>query len=168
MHRRAAAPTRRAVLAGATAALAAPLLSACTEAGGREAPRLPDDVVAADRAAYRERRLVAAYDAALLLAPQLTDRLAPLRADHAAHLDALGVPEAPAPTAAAPTTSASPAPVTAPPLPPEPGALLAALADLERRTATVHGSAAVLGGRGVGAVLAALSASEASHAEALA
>lgn len=167
MHRRAAAPTRRAVLAGAAAVLVAPALNACTDAGEDDPPEVDADVVAADRAALRERRLLAAYDAALVIAPQLTERLLPLRADHEAHLAAAGVPETPGPTASS-SAASTPTPVAAPSLPADPGALLAALADLERRAATAHGSAAVLGGRGVGAVLAALSASEASHVEALA
>jgi hypothetical protein len=177
-------PTRRAVLGGVLAGLAAPALAACTDLPGGPAgpPPVPPDVVAADRAADRERRLLAAYDAALLLAPELTDRLAPLRDDHAAHLRALDRPQAtgePGP-AADPSASAGPgsaagqptpppaAPAPAPALPQEPAALLAALADLERRAGLAHGGAAVLGGRGVGAVLACLAASEASHAVALA
>jgi hypothetical protein len=46
-------------------------------------------------------------------------------------------------------------------------ALLAALGELERRAAAAHTTAAVLSGRGTGAVLAALAASEASHVVAL-
>lgn len=165
------------MLAGGLAALAAPALSACTggPTGPDPVPTVPPDVVAADRAGERERRLLAAYDAALLLAPQLTERLTPLRADHLAHLSALDLPEAPAPApdpsadpSATPAPPPPPAPVVrAPSLPAEPGALLAALADLERRAASAHGRAAVLGGRGVGAVLAALAASEAAHVVAL-
>lgn len=173
------APTRRTVLGAAAVALLAPALAGCTQAGdvAPATPPVPADVVAADRAAGRERVLLATYDAALLIAPQLADRLLPLRADHAAHLLALGLPEQPEP-AAAPSTAASagpaatapgasaapsPPPVAAPPLPSEPEALLAALAELERRAAVGHANAAVRAGRGVGAVLASLAASEASH-----
>jgi hypothetical protein len=177
-------PSRRAVLGGALAGLAAPVLAACTPSNpfvpAPPAP-VPPDVVAADRAAERERELLAAYDAAMLLAPQLADRLLPVRGEHAAHLAALGRPEVPAvpavpaspagdPTAAAtPTASPSPAPpaVPAPPLPADPAALLVALAELERRAATAHGAAAVRAGLGVGAVLASVAASEASHVVAL-
>lgn len=162
------------MLTGALAGLLTPALTACTGDGDEpEGPPPPDpDVVAADRAADVERRLLAAYDAALVLAPQLTDRLLPLRGDHVAHLAALGLPETPEqpPTdpSAGPTPTPSPAPTVAPPpLPAEPGALLAALAELERRAAAGHGRDAVLRGRGVGAVLASLSASEASHVVAL-
>jgi hypothetical protein len=182
-------PTRRAVLRGALVGLACPLV-ACTGQPREPAPPdpVPPDVVAVDRAADRERRLLAAYDAALLIAPQLAERLLPLRGEHAAHLDALGRPEAeqvaePDPTAQSgraagsgqdveagqdaepgPTPPAAPAPA----LPPDPAALLAALADLERRAGIAHASAAVRGGRGVAAVLASLAASEAAHAVALA
>lgn len=174
MRRPALQPSRRAVLGGALAALVAPAVSACTsDADDSEEPRRERDVVAADRAAELERRLLAAYDSALVLAPQLADRLQPLRDDHAAHLAALALPEQgaePAPTEGAatePTPEPTAPSVPAPPLPPEPAALLAALAELERRAATTHGSAAVLSGRGIGAVLASLSASEASHVVAL-
>jgi hypothetical protein len=96
-----ALPSRRAVLGGALAGLAAPALAACTGSPGGpdDAPEVPRDVVAADRAVERERQLVAAYDAALVIAPALAERLLPLRADHEQHLAALGQPE-PDPTAA--------------------------------------------------------------------
>jgi hypothetical protein len=177
------------VLGGALAGLAAPALAACTGLPlvDPAPPPVPPDVLAADRAADRERRLLAAYDAALVIAPQLADRLLPVRGDHAAHLAALGLPETvatevdpgtapPAEPAADPAAeptgdpAAAPAPppeVRAPALPQDPTALLAALAELERRAATAHAGEAVRSGRGVGAVLASLSASEASHAAAL-
>jgi hypothetical protein len=182
-------PSRRAVLRGVLVGLACPLV-ACTGQPREPAPPepVPPDVVAADRAADRERRLLAAYDAALLIAPQLAERLLPLRGEHAAHLDALGRPEVeqtaePDPTAqtgpaagsgqdaeagqdAAPGPTPPPA-APAPVLPPDPAELLAALADLERRAGIAHASAAVRGGRGVAAVLASLAASEAAHAVAL-
>lgn len=174
-------PSRRTVLGAALTALAAPVLGACTRLTPSETPSEPSppepdppDVLAADRAAGRERRLLAAYDAAVLIAPQLADRLLPLRGDHVAHLAALGLPEvaagAEADPSAAPTGEPAPPPppaVAAPRLPQDPDALLGALADLERRAATAHGTAAVLGGRGIGALLASMSASEASHVVAL-
>jgi hypothetical protein len=156
---------RRAVLRGGAALLAAAaagcdLLPGATSGAG-PAPEPDPDVVLADEAAARERRLLAAYDAALVRDPALAERLAPLRAEHAAHLAALGVADPPGP-------SASPAPaVPSPPLPAAPGALLPALADLERTTSTAHAGAAVRSGRGLAAVLASLAASEASHVVAL-
>ena len=165
-------PTRRAVLLapvlGAVGAAAA-----CTSGGDGpdEAPGPHPDVVLADEAAERERRLLAAYDSALALAPALAERLAPLRAEHAEHLSALGVPELPAPAPADPSAGApaspDPAP-TPPPLPADPPGLLTALADLERTTSTSHAGAAVRSGRGLAVVLASAAASEASHVVALA
>jgi hypothetical protein len=162
------------VLTGALAGLLTPALTSCTDDAAVPAgPPPPDpDVVAADRAAVVERRLLAAYDAALVLAPELAERLLPLRADHVEHLAALGLPETPEPPpadpSAGPAATPSPAPaVPAPPLPAEPGALLAALAELERRASINHARGAVLHGRGVAAVLAPLSACEASHVVAL-
>lgn len=162
------------MLTGALAGLLTPALTACTaDEGEPEGPPPPDpDVLAADRAAQTERRLLAAYDAAVALAPQLADRLLPLRADHVEHLAALGLPETPAPApvdpSAGPTPTPTPTPtVVAPPLPAEPEALLPAMAELERRAQAAHGRDAVLSGRGVGAVLASLAASEAAHVVAL-
>jgi hypothetical protein len=165
-------PSRRAVLGGALAGLATPALAACTGSPFRaaEPPEVPRDVVTADRAADRERRLLAAYDAALVIAPQLAERLLPLRADHEEHLAALGLPEPLPPDPSDDPTedpAPPPAPVATPRLPTDPTALLAALGALERRAATAHTTAAVLAGRGTGAVLAALAASEASHVAAL-
>lgn len=152
-------PTRRVVLVGSAAVLAGCSLD---RSGGAKGPPPPHpDLVLADEAAARERAMLAAYDAALALVPQLADRLAPVRAEHAEHLAALGVPD--------PVPSAPPAPASAPPpaLPAEPGALLAALADLERSTSVTHAGAAVHAGRGLAVVLASAAASEASHPLAL-
>jgi hypothetical protein len=157
-------PSRRALLGGGVAALAAPWLAACQRLpviGGPPAPGR--DVVLADEAADRERRLLAAYDAAAAAVPALAARLAPLRAEHTEHLAALGEPAQPAATAT-PTSSPSPLPV----VPPQPTAALALLRDLEQRAAVDHGGAAVRCGRGLAVVLASLSASESSHAAALA
>jgi hypothetical protein len=102
-------PTRRSVLTGGlvvATGLGASALAGCTLPGSDDpdAPPPPPhpDVVRADEAAARERRLIAAYDVALERAPELTERLAPLRAEHAEHLAALGVPDLPLPEAAPP------------------------------------------------------------------
>lgn len=130
--------TRRAVLAGAGGLL----LTACT---GRRTPAArptPDPDVALRAAAVaRERALLAAYDAHLAATPALAARLAPLRADHLAHLQALGAGPVPGP---------APAP-------------LPVLADLERRTAEGHAQDCVTASRRLAPVLASLSACEASH-----
>jgi glucose dehydrogenase len=79
--------------------LAAPVVASCRSLpvldGGPAEPN--PDVVLAQAAATRERVLLATYDAALAAVPALTGRLGPLRADHAAHLAALGLPEVPTP-----------------------------------------------------------------------
>jgi hypothetical protein len=120
--------------------------------------------VLADAAAVRERSLLAAYDAAVALVPALAERLGPLRAEHAAHLAALAVPELPPPSSG-PSASPSPAPQA---LPADPAGLLAALAGLERAAASAHADACVRAGRGLAVVLASAAASEASHPVALA
>lgn len=164
----AASPSRRSVL---RAGLLTPVaLTACTSVG--DDPAAPaaaphPDVVLADEAALREQRLLAAYDAAAALVPTLAERLLPLRAEHAEHLAALGVPELPAPAPADPSAAPTPVAPTAPPLPADPPALLAALADLERSASTAHADACVRAGRGLAVVLASAAASEASHPVAL-
>lgn len=159
-------PTRRAVLGAALAGLATPVLAACTGEDVPDGPPpVPPDVRTADRAAERERELLAAYDAALLIAPQLADRLRPVRSDHAAHLVALAPPAPTAAPTADPSAPPSPTPPPVPPpaLPQDPAALLPALAELERRAALAHAGDAVRGGRGIGALLASVSACESSH-----
>lgn len=162
-----ATPTRRRLVQAAGAlGLAA--------ATGCRAPA-PDPAAARDarlRAAAieRERRLVAAYTAALqapaaLPSPAGRDAAAGervallrgLRAEHLAHLAALD-PLAPA--------TASPAPAAARPDLARPD--LAGLARQERAAAAEHAAAAVTAGRPLAAVLASLGASEASHAVVLA
>lgn len=158
-------PSRRAVL---VAGLVAPLV-ACTRsaqppapvAGSSPAaptgpgvgPRSRPDADAPVRAAAvaRERRLLAAYDAALADDPGARD-LAALRQEHAAHLQALGV---------------------APP-PPPPGdrrrrdrraaaRARAGLVRAERGAAGEHARDLLTASRGLAAVLASLAAAEASH-----
>ena len=176
-------PSRRAVLLSGAAAGGVLLLPACT--GDDEPPGPPPpphpDIVLADEAAARERRLLEAYDLALQRRPDLAPLLGALRAEHADHVAALGVPEveptpsaslgSPATPQAAPAET-GPAAATASPAPPpllpaDPAAVPAALADLERRTAAVHSDAVLRAGRGLAVVLASAAASESSHAVAL-
>lgn len=181
-------PSRRAVLrVGLGMPLARPLLGlsalagtlvGCTTPQAPEPPPEPDpDVALTAQAADRERSLLAAYDAALAAVPSLTDRLAPLRAEHAEHLAALGALD-PAPTpssTSAPPTSSPPVSPPAPPSPPptgpapvtDPATVLASLAEAERTVSGRHGDAAVRAGRELAGVLAALAASEAAHPVAL-
>jgi hypothetical protein len=167
-----ARPSRRAVL---RAGLALPLLVACTGDQPDPGPPPPPDPDLAlhDAAVTRERVLLDAYDAALLAAPSLALRLAPLRAEHAEHLLALDDADpAPAPSGSpspsrSPSASASAAPPPPPP-PADPATVLAGLVALEAETATGHGAGAVDASRELAVVLATLAASEASHRVALA
>ena len=77
--------------------------------GRASATTVPPSKALAARVADDERKLLAAYDAAIAHQPELTATLAPLRADHAAHLVAL--------TPGAPTTVSSPQPTSATPTP---------------------------------------------------
>ena len=172
-------PSRRTLLVGGAAAGGALLVAGCTEPDEPPGPPPPPhpDLVLADEAAARERRLLDAYDLALRRRPDLAGLLGPLRAEHAEHLAALDVPEP-----QATTTATTPSPASAPPspdgtattsppppplLPDDPAAAVPALADLERSTAAAHAGAVVRAGRGLAVVLASAAASESSHAVAL-
>lgn len=104
-------PTRRGVLravAGVTLGVAASgLISGCTgeTAPGPSRPTAPDpDALARADGVDGERAMLAAYDATIAAHPALARALAPIVADHRAHLAALD------PTAtAAPTGGATPA-----------------------------------------------------------
>lgn len=146
-------PTRRAVLAGG---LLLPL-TACT--GSDDAPVGPatvdPDVALRAAAVARERQLLATYDALLQQDPARADRLAPLRAEHAEHLAALGEQEA----------LATAFPARAPTLPP---GGFGGLAQAERAAAAAHADATAAASPALAALLAQLAASEASHPVALA
>lgn len=144
-------PTRRAVLASG---LLLPV-AACTSSEPAPVRPVPVDPDVALRAAAvaRERGLLAAYDAALQQDPARAERLVPLRAEHAAHLAALGEQEAPS------TVSPAPAP---------PSPLGGDLATAERAAAAAHAEATAAASPALAAVLAQLAASEASHPVALA
>lgn len=141
-------------------AAAAPL-AACTTEAGPPPPPDPDGLLRAE-AVERERSLLREYDGILLVLPDLTARLTPLRAHHAEHLLALtGRPATPSPEPSA----------TAPPRVPPPATAAAALAGLvaaERAAGAAHGAAALTASRELAGLLAALSASETSHPVALA
>jgi hypothetical protein len=128
------------------------LLSACTSRSGpRPAPVVDPDVALKAAAVARERALLAAYDTALATVPALAARLAPLRAEHLAHLTALGA-TLPSPTPTPTPAGSGPAPV-----------VLQQLKALERSSAQAHGNDALSASRELAPVLASLAASEASH-----
>lgn len=159
-------PSRRAVLiAGALLPVAA-----CTGGGDHQPEPAPvdPDVALREGAAARERTLLTHYDVTMLAESGQAARLAPLRAEHAAHLVALGFPvPAGSSGVTGPPTVGSPAPA------PPPATLSTApsrlqLAQAERDTAAAHTRDALAASRALAGVLASLAASEASHPVALA
>lgn len=114
-------PSRRAVLRGTIGLAAFVLVSGCTSdddggsgaPGGKDAPN--PDIALVTKAVADKEDLLAAYEATLTQFAQLSDRLKPLREDHAAHLAALtteldklgGRAEQPGPSASASPTGPS-------------------------------------------------------------
>lgn len=141
-------------------------------------PTLSPDESLARRVAVAETALVAAYDAAAVQHPELAGQLAPFRADHAAHADAL-LPGAasPAPRIAAPSSTApsstppsstppSSAPLssTAPSSTPPPNPIIAALAALEGSAAAARVDDLVTTTGSLARLLASIGGCEAAHA----
>ena len=149
--------TRRHVLLGGlgvVAATAVGALAAVTGDRGTGSAQAPAELVAARDA---ELRLIAAIDASVARDPALRAHLAPIRADHVAHRDALdgALASYPARSPAAAATRA--------------GALDRPGLRAAERTAAAHAAqrAATLAGPNA-ALLASIAACEASHAELLA
>lgn len=146
-------------------------VSACTQPA---APRPPaPDVGLRAAAVLRERDLLVLYDRALAGAGVRTDALAALRAEHVAHLVALGEVAAsssasPRPASPGPDSPsrASLGPASPGRAAPQPG--VAALRDAETVAAAAHAEAVLGASRGLAGLLAALSAAEAVHASVLA
>ena len=146
----------------AAAGLAA--LTSCTSGGDTQPAPVHPDVGLRAEAVQRERTLIRAYDAALLAAPALGDRLRALRDEHLTHLGALGAPPESAPTSPAPmVTPGTSAERTAAQL----AALLAALRSAERAAGAGHTAGLRTASAELAVVLATLAASEASHEVAL-
>jgi hypothetical protein len=152
-------PTRRALLLGG----AAGLLTACTRpTAPPRAAAVDPDAALRSAAVERERALLAAYDAVLAASPAALARLAPLRAEHEAHLTALGVgtrafpagSPSPAPSASASAAAGAPSVV--------------GLVRAERAAASAHAAATETATPALAALLAQLAASESSHLVALA
>ena len=139
----------------------------------------PDQLVA-QRVAVAERALLAAYDAVTVAHPELAGRLAPFRADHAAHLRGLVPGATPSTTTPSSTSPSSTASSTAAPSsslpsttasaglplssPPASTAILHQLADLERRTAAARlGDVATTSGS-LARLVASIGGCEAAHA----
>jgi hypothetical protein len=129
------------------------------------------DQLLAGRVATAEAALLAAYDAAAAAHPELADRLAPFRADHAAHLSGL-VPGAnpssttPSSPAAFGSTVPSGAASASAPLssPPASTAILRQLADLERSAAAARVNDVVTTSGSLARLIASIGGCEAAHA----
>ena len=126
------------------------------------APVDPDDALRA-AATARERVLLQAYDAALLAAPSLAARLAPVRAEHAEHLAALTGPAPSGPPGTSPPGSTPDGAAPVPATPATPAVVLAGLVRDERAAAAGHAREVGAASRPLAALLAVLAASEASH-----
>lgn len=155
-------PSRRAVLAGG--GLLA--LVGCS-AGARPEPdeEVDPDVRIRAEATEDVRRLVALYATVTAAHPVLRDELAPLAAETAAHLTALDPPPTAAtgstpPTGSPSATVTSTAPATA-------AAGRASIAQAERRAAEARVDQLTLASPALARLLAAIGASEATHASLL-
>jgi hypothetical protein len=181
-----AGPGRRGLL---TAVLgwgaAAGLLAGCSDDGPGGSPRAarrpgadPAARALRERSARDSRALLARYDATASAHPGLAGRLAPLRAEvaaHAAALDAPGGADSAQPSASAqppgadsapPSGAASPVRLspTVPDVPQDAGKALSALADAERRTADARTTALLDAPPELARLLASVAASGAVHA----
>ena len=118
-------------------------------------PLSPDQLIA-QRVAAAEKALLAAYDATAVAHPELAGRLAPFRADHAAHLQGL-VPGSLANAAPYPTDT----PLLSAPTSTE---IFQSLADLERSAAAARlGDVATTSGS-LARLIASIGGCEAAHA----
>jgi hypothetical protein len=136
----------------------------------------PDQLVA-QRVAVAEQALLAAYDAAALAHPELAGRLAPFRADHAAHLQGLvpgASPSATASSSGAPAESLAPpstnAPATAAPVlsPPTSAQIFQQLAEVERSAAAARLGDVASASGSLARLVASIGGCEAAHAALLA
>ncbi len=135
---------------------------------------LSADQLVAQRVARAEQELLAAYDAVTVAHPELTDRLAPFRADHVAHLHGLepgatpstAAPSNPAPSNGAPSSvlPATAAASTPPSSPPASTAILRQLADLERVAAQARVDDVATTSGSLARFVASIGGCEAAHA----
>ena len=154
---REAHPSRRAVLASA-AALA---LTGCVGSTDEPEPRPDPDLRLRDQVAAEVDDLVRAYAAATHAYPGLTDRLAPLAAEHQAHATALRGPQPTGSPSAGASGSATPA---EPEVPGSSSATVTWLAGLERRAARRRVRQTATAGPDLARLLASVGACESVHA----
>jgi hypothetical protein len=155
-----AGPSRRAVLVGAGLLAVA----ACSSGTEPEPPKPDPDVPIRALAADGVRGLVALYAGVSRAHPNLRAELAPLAAETAAHLLALE-PPATRPTAST-GSSSSPSATASPPIvvPATAAAARTALVRAERREAELRVSQLAAASSALARLLAAIGASEATHA----
>jgi hypothetical protein len=160
---RSVTPTRRAVLAGSAAVLAA-ATGGCAGAGQADAPPAGPEVVLLDGVIQSESGLVALYDAVLAAHSGLAGRLGPLREHHVQHLAVLKRHYVPGST----TGTATPAPRPVATAPASQAGALAAIRGAERRAAAARADEVRRVSPGLSQLLASIGACEAGHAQELA
>ena len=159
---RSADPTRRAVLGGSAAVLAA--VTGCTSVGRAAAPPPGPDVSLLDGAIQSEAGLIALYAAVIAAHQGLSDRLKPLHDHHTRHLDVLKRHYVPGTT----TGTTTPAPQATATAPRGEARALAALMSAERKAAAARSGEVRRATPGLAQLLASIGACEAGHAQELA
>jgi hypothetical protein len=158
--------TRRGVLAGLLSAVVTAPTWGCTDGGSRPLPQPRPDPDAGLRTALTadKHALLDRYSATVRRHPGLRIRLAPLQADHLAHLQALG-----GPATLAATDTGSPAPARpAGAVPADPPAAVQLLERAERAAAARRIAQCVSAADGkLAELIASVGASEAVHAAVL-
>lgn len=161
-------PSRRSVLAGGGLFL----LAACTGSSPPPAPQLTADQRLARRVGTEITVLLGAYAATITAHPRTRGALAPLAAEHEAHLKALTALQ-PAPPIASPSASSSgsnaPSPSASPSVPavpvePSPAAARTALSRAEEAAAARRRQQAGDAGPELARLLASIAACETVHA----
>jgi hypothetical protein len=158
---RSVTPTRRAVLGGSAAVLAA--VTGCTSVGPGEAPTPGPELALLDGAIENEAALLALYDAVLAAHQGLGGRLKALRDHHAQHLAVLQRHYVPGSASG----TATPAPRPSAAAPPTESAALGALRGAERKAAAARADEVRRASPGLSQLLAAIGACEAGHAQEL-
>ncbi len=179
-------PTRSPAATATSGSTTAPAATGPPTPSVHGSPAAPTKAeLAVKRAAAAEQALLLAYDTAVGQHPELADRLAPVRADHAAHLVALtpGAPTASASASASPSVSPGLAEPTSPGSsgPPPVGSstnassaasdqlvVLAGLVSLERQAAAARLDDLAATSGSLAMVLASIGGCEAAHAALLA
>jgi hypothetical protein len=159
----AAAPSslsRRALITGALAVVAAPVVLAGCISEPEPAAPTPDET-ALEFAVASAEGLLAEYTATASVHPALAPRLDPLAADHREHIAVLAPSPSPAPRAEG---SPSPTPTPTPTVPGEPAAAVAALAASETAAATALATRLGPIDGDLARTLASVSACRAAHA----